>query len=256
MTIAHVLRLSVVALPLGWVACTATRPDKPHGTSDSADEASDTNADADADTDSDVDTDADGDTDSDADADSDWDRDTDTDTDSDTDTDGDTGTAVGSGIATAADEWDVTVIAGLFVDGTWGYRWRNEGGDVVCEFSGALTDVGSVPAGCPSCTWSFGLELAAVAWSGPHCDTLDYSPWMTVWADSINADGYLSYWGYSPTYTPASGPVHYSQVWRYQSTGWLAAFTGIPTSPYMGVSVDADTVSWWHANGYTYTYTP
>jgi hypothetical protein len=213
---------------------------------DSADDIA--TADTASDTDTSTDTDSDADTDTDTDADTDADTDTDTDTDVDTE----------PGRATGFYEWEVTQVAGVFVAGTSGMRWRNAAGDLICEASGPLTDLGYVPAGCPDCTWSFGLELGTVSWDGDHCDTLDYRSWVSGWMDRTNAYGQTEYWGYEPYYLSSSGVANYSQLWSYSFGSWVERFSNRPSLAYYAVIISGDTVSWHNISydyGY-YTYTP
>lgn len=155
------------------------------------------------------------------------------------------------GLAHLAVEARFTLKDGSVVYAEQGGVFVNGRGEALCELMGELENIGSVPSGCPACTWTFGAELLRMAYSGDRCEELALGDAFDSAIEASDTETQVTYYGYADSYAHGGHPL-YDVVWALSppyTVEWLPRWFN--TSP--GIP---GTVRWEGDTLITYTYTP
>ena len=148
----------------------------------------------------------------------------------------DTGWDFPPGMVHMIGETRFTVDAGAVVYAEDGWVFVNGRGEALCELMGELEDLGSVPAGCPDCAWTFGAELLQVAFAGDRCEELAFGDEFDRDIEMSGAESQVSYFGYSAYYAdPYLDFPMYDVIWYVRPPDvpewhpwWFNLSPGIP----------------------------
>ena len=163
----------------------------------------------------------------------------------------DTGWDFPPGVVHMIGETRFTVDAGAVVYAEDGWVFVNGRGEALCELMGQLENLGSVPAGCPDCTWTFGAELLQLGYAGDRCEELAFEDEFDRAIEASGAESQVTYFGYSAVYAHGGYPL-YDVVWELLPpyvVEWLPRWSnrapGVPGY-----------VRWEENTLIAYTYTP
>ena len=166
----------------------------------------------------------------------------------------DDGDVCDTGLITLYLERTVVVEDGEFVSGTMGFRWYNRMGADLCSWIGDWYAV-DAPSGCPSCDWTFDLELQPPVFVGDCSWIPAYDAYLSD-AEEIALDPSHYWWGYAPEAEVRGVTVSQVMYVNFDQTysGW-----GVSTyfnSDDLGIHLSSVTGStfFWFAPWYFYTY--
>jgi len=150
---------------------------------------------------------------------------------------------------------EVVVDGSTYVSARNWVEFRNDLEEVICTFSGAVSE-GTPPATmCPECTWAFGFVAGKWTQDGEACDRINFVWYGLDYLNWATAEGaYDRVLGYSPTAPDRwdSEVTVYQQIWIYEDGDWRQSVDNDAESRHVYEYGSGTYV--WGGEWYGYTY--